>query len=950
MSGLAIYREVLQAARTLFHPGDVVEVRVPKAGRQRTISGYFDNFEKLAEAVSQLEASRYPGVYWTLNPVNRALLSRSENRAKPFADATTGDSDILLRRWLPVDLDPKRPTGISSTDAEHTAALELAARIESELQAEGWPAPIAADSGNGAHLLYPVQLLGDADDTELLKRVLQALAARFDTPTVEVDRTTFNASRIFKTYGTVARKGDNTAERPHRLSRILKTPEALAIVPPELLRAMAATAPVEARRPSPGAHQRAHNGRAPEFDVEQFLHRYGLRFRTPVAHEGGLKYVLEECPFDAAHKAPGAAVFKRADGVLGFKCFHNSCHGREWRDVRERFEPRRERQQQPPQQQQPEAAAAAPQEQPITEAAIEAADVEAAIDEAISRDDLIGALRLAPEVGKLRSMMQAVIKVKLRQKFGREFPARDFDKLLQGEDESSDGAGQNSSGAPPRGGDGCDEPPAGTPQGPDLRFFPLTDAGNGERIAALFGQDIRYCVEMKKWLVWDGKRWALDDLNAMRQKGKMMARTIHAQAALEVSDSKRIALEKHARASESFAGISAALGQAATEKGVPISVLELDQQSLLLNCENGVVDLRTGNLLPHNREFLLTKLCPVKYDPAAKCPRFLDFIHWTMGALEDKELTERTVRLVSFLQRAFGSSLTGDVSDRAVFVFHGCGKNGKSTLLSVFRDLLGKDYSSQLIIDTIMASKNQESTARADMADLRGARFVMTTEVEKEHKLSEGKVKAMTAGASVPIKCKRLYENPYEFFPTHKLFMDCNDKPRVRGTDEGIWDRLKLVPFEVRISEDQKDKKLPEKLRAEMQGILAWAVRGCLAWQKEGLGDPPEVSNAGQEWREHDDPLKEFLDDCCEIDPALFVKASDLAAGYEWWAKQNRERYPLGREAFTDRLQSKKFEQSRSRRIDGKQARTWEGIELKAEVTSAIRRRESPQMWGQPED
>ena len=569
-----------------------------------------------------------------------------------------------------------------------------------------------------------------------------------------------------------------------------------------------------------------------------------------------------------------------------------------------------------------------------------AADIEAAIDALIEKNDLAAAIRMAPDVAKLAPIDQAVIKAKLKNGF-KDFPVSDFAKLLKSNVVSIDGSdalGQNPPNPP--GGENGD----GSIDGPDLRYQPLTDAGNGERMVALFGKDIRYCIEMKSWLVWDGKRWAIDAANEMRQKGKRMARLLYLQAIGSPS------LSKHARDSESYAAISNALGQAATEPGIPISVAELDKRPMLLNCPSGVLDLATGKLLPHDRDFMITKLCPIEYHPEAKCPRFQTFVEWAMGGNVEAELTERTVRLVGFLQRAIGCALTGDVRDRVLFVFHGGGKNGKTTFLTVFRDLLGKDYSCQIMMETLMTAKTQDSTARADLADLRGMRFVMTSEVEKEHKLKEGQLKMLTAGIGAPVKARRLYENPYEFPATHKIFMDCNDRPKVRGSDEGIWDRLKLVPFDVRVNEEQKDKQLPDKLRTELPGILAWAVRGCLAWKEQGLGDPPEVSSAGLLWREHDDPLKEFIDDCCRRDDpendvvGLFVRATDLSAGYEWWAKQNRERYPLGREAFTERLQAKGFTQNRSRRIDGKQARTWEGIELLPEVNSAIRRRDTS-MW-----
>ena len=556
------------------------------------------------------------------------------------------------------------------------------------------------------------------------------------------------------------------------------------------------------------------------------------------------------------------------------------------------------------------------------------ADVEAAIDEAIGRNDLVAAIRLAPEVAKLRKVTRAVIVAKLKLHFKRDFPAREFERAIQ--EEAGDGGDKPP--APPGGGGEED----GEDDGPNLRFQPRTDAGNGERIVRMHGRDIRYCVEMKKWLVWDGKRWAPDDFGVVRQKAKEMARELYKQSAGLVD------LDKHARASESYASISNALGCAASERGIPISTSDLDQHPFLLNCPNGVVDLRDGKLLPHNRDFLLTKLCPVPYDPKAECPRFQVFIEWAMGANPEAELSGHTVRLVGFLQRAFGYSLTSDVTEKVLFVFYGDkGNNGKTTLLTLFRHLLGKDYSAQIAIETVMAAKSQDATMRADLADLRGARFVVTSEVEKEHRLNTAKIKFITAGLS-EIKACRKYENPIEFAATHKLFMDCNHRPRVTDADDAIWSRLKLVPFEVKIPDEERDLKLPDKLRAELPGILAWAVRGCMAWQKEGLGVPPEVSAASQEWREHDDPLKEFLEDYCELVEGAYIRTADLVGGYEYWCRQNNEKHPLGREGFADRLYAKKFKQSRSHRIDGKQARTWEGIQLKAEIVTAMKTRAAP--------
>lgn len=565
-----------------------------------------------------------------------------------------------------------------------------------------------------------------------------------------------------------------------------------------------------------------------------------------------------------------------------------------------------------------------------TELPLTFTDVEAGILDLIAKNDLAGVFRaeLIEQVAKLRVNEQALLKAHLKLHFKDSFLTRDFERAVK---DFTPGR-RNVVEMPVR-----EDPP---PTGLDVLPYPYTDSGNGERLVALFGQDIRYCIEMQKWLVWDGKRWGVDDAQEVTQKAKQMARLLYSQVAGSTAG------EKHARQSESAASIAAALKRASTEPGIAISASSLDQNAYLLNCVNGVVDLKTGKLLPHDRELLITKLCHLIYEPKAECRQFLDFLHWAMGANADAELTNKTVRLISFLQRAFGYSLTGDVSEKVVFICWGKeGNNGKTTLLTLFRELLG-EYSTQILIDSLMTQRGgSDSTLRADLADLRSARFVMTSEVEKEHKLSEGTLKRITAGQG-KIKSRRLYENLIEFDGTHKLFMDCNHKPVVRGQDNAIWRRLLLIPFEVSIPDGEIDKQLPAKLLAEGQGILAWAVRGCILWMKEGLGVPQEMNAARQEWREHDDPLADFLEDCCDLPAAdanheergrHWVPSAKLSSAYAWWCKREHEKWPLGRDAFLDRIHMKGFESSRGRRNSlGKQVRTIEGLKLKDEVDNAL--------------
>jgi len=327
-------QEIARALGALHPAGDVIEMRVPKTEREGTVSGYFDNQAELAKQLAARNGDA--SVYTTMNPVVPSLLARCANRIKPRARTTTSDKDILRRRFILGDCDPVRPADISSTDAEHALGLECARTIRFELSEEGLPQPILADSGNGAHLLWLVDLPNDDASTELVKAFLKAVAARFNDAAVKVDETVYNAARIIKAYGTVACKGDSTSTRPHRLSRLLDVPNVLLPVPRALLEEIAAAAP----KPTTGRNTGARTG---AFNLESFLAR-NLQAREPVVHEGGRMWVLESCPFNAEHVAPDAAVFERADGSFAFKCFHNSCAGKHWADVRALYDgPRRDR-------------------------------------------------------------------------------------------------------------------------------------------------------------------------------------------------------------------------------------------------------------------------------------------------------------------------------------------------------------------------------------------------------------------------------------------------------------------------------------------------------------------------------------------------------------------------------------------------------------------------------
>ena len=250
-------------------------------------------------------------------------------------------------------------------------------------------------------------------------------------------------------------------------------------------------------------------------------------------------------------------------------------------------------------------------------------------------------------------------------------------------------------------------------------------------------------------------------------------------------------------------------------------------------------------------EHFITKLAPVNFEPDAACPRWLEFLSRIMDGNE---------QLIDFLQRAVGYALTGETSEQCLFIFYGSGANGKSTFLQTMSYVLG-DYSMSTPTETLLVKRR--GAIPNDVARLKGARFVIACEADAENRLAESLIKQMTGGDT--ISARFLHQEWFDFEPTHKVFFGTNHKPVIKGTDYAIWRRIRLVPFEITIPEGERDKNLPEKLKAEADGILAWAVQGCLVWQQQGLGVPEEVKAATDSYREEMDILGEFLKDRCRL-------------------------------------------------------------------------------------
>jgi putative DNA primase/helicase len=397
----------------------------------------------------------------------------------------------------------------------------------------------------------------------------------------------------------------------------------------------------------------------------------------------------------------------------------------------------------------------------------------------------------------------------------------------------------------------------------------VTDVDTANQFVSHFGKDFVFCDPWRKWVVWDGRRWVPDRVGAAF--GRSVEIAVNAgerrQKSERISATLRVAQHMRAVEPEQF-----------------------DGDPWMLNCLNGTLNLKDGTFGEHLRENLLTKVCPTTYDPAAKAPRWESFLREIMN---DNDV------LVGYLQRLAGYSLTGIVREHILPIAYGKGANGKSTFLGALRNVIGPDYAAEAAPDLVMTrSSVPHPTERADLA---GKRFVTTIEVEDGRRLAENFVKQLTGGDE--LKVRRMREDFWTLRPTWKIFMATNNKPEIKGMDFGIWRRVRLIPFSVVIGPDRIDYTLMDKLMAEREGILAWAVEGARRWREGGLADPPEVLSATAEYRSDADVVGRFFSDCCVLMPQLRAKASDLYDAFvDWHRREMGHEEPMSGTAFGRRL------------------------------------------------
>ncbi len=445
----------------------------------------------------------------------------------------------------------------------------------------------------------------------------------------------------------------------------------------------------------------------------------------------------------------------------------------------------------------------------------------------------------------------------------------------------------------------------------------MTDAANAARLVSKFRDVIRWVGPWDKWLMWDGKRWKVDQELRIQSFAKETAadlwREIANASANKVDSDLVKKMIPFAKYTNDARGIGAMVSLARSEPDIPIGVEELDTDPWLLNLENGTLDLRTGELGEHRQEDFITKLAPVRFDNDADCPLW-------RGVLE--KIFNVDQELIGYLQRLVGYCITGESREHVLPFLYGSGANGKSTFCETVLKMVGSDYGMKAAPDLLMAKRGESHPT--DRADLFGKRIVACIETEEGRKMNEALTKELTGGDRV--RARRMRENFWEFKPTHHVWLAGNHKPTITGTDHGIWRRVKLIPFDVVIPESDQDKELPSKLALELPGILNWALAGCLDWQRNGMKEPEIVQVRTTEYSTEMDDVAQFLSDACQFGPGYIAPATELFQAFK-------------RETGSEISQNAFGRKLRGRGLESKRTNTgvmgWKGLRLLKDATNA---------------
>lgn len=440
----------------------------------------------------------------------------------------------------------------------------------------------------------------------------------------------------------------------------------------------------------------------------------------------------------------------------------------------------------------------------------------------------------------------------------------------------------------------------------ELRRLAKSDTGNAEAFEILYRHRFRYDHSRKRWMVWNGLCWVVDADGEVTRAAIDTLRWIAtaiwvlgwAQAKDKDEQKKIIEDTESARAAESVRGITSTLEVAKNLRRIATVATDYDRDQFLLTVGNGTLDLRAGELRAAWPEDLITRATRIFYDSAATCPRWLQFLD---------EIFAGNSELIAFIQRAVGYSLTGDTREQCFFILYGNGANGKSTFLEIVRKLVGA-HATTTPFATFMVQR-QVGAPRNDLAALVSARLVLASEAGQDASFDEAVVKQVTGQDT--IACRFLYGEFFEYKPQFKIWLATNYKPAIRGNDNAIWRRIRLIPFDQQFKGNKRDAMLPEKLRAELPGILAWAVEGCLEWQRDGLGRPKTVLDATAEYRNESDQVGRFISERCILGREYAVTGQALFEAYVQFCQRQGEKY-LANNIFAAQIAKRNIQKKRT--------------------------------------
>lgn len=419
------------------------------------------------------------------------------------------------------------------------------------------------------------------------------------------------------------------------------------------------------------------------------------------------------------------------------------------------------------------------------------------------------------------------------------------------------------------------------------RYYTYDDTGNAQRFRDANAGLIHYNHVDGCWIYWDGVRWASDENGEIKRRADKMLADMAKDLKEMQDDPAYNAYKKHLSRSRSHRGKEGFIAEARHLEGVPVLPSEMDRAGNAFNVRNCLISLKTGRTAEHDKKYMISKLAPVTYDENAKCPRWDRFI---------EEITCGDKSLQLYLQRMIGYCMTAYTKEQCMFFLYGNGSNGKSVFVDTIAYMLG-EYAASCQPETVMM-RDRNNTARGDLARLKGARMVVTSEPNDGCRLDEGIVKQMTGGTENKLTARFLYGREFEFSPEFKIVMSTNYKPVIKGTDNGIWRRVRLIPFTAEFTRENRDPQLTEKLRRELPGILNWAIAGAVGWCKEGLPPCAIIDEAGQEYRSEMDRVQQFLDDCTTRSESSSTQASTLYKCYKAWCSEQGDRFPVGSTKF----------------------------------------------------